>query len=58
MKAKHWYIKFPLDAYALGPVHFEKLVNQSEVRRWARDWDHLKRLPIGFSCWPVSSGTR
>jgi hypothetical protein len=53
MKAKRWYISFPQDAYALGPVEFEKPVGEKAVRKWAREWDGLTRLPRGFSCWPA-----
>jgi hypothetical protein len=50
-KARKWYIKFPTDAYALGPVEFEKPVGYRKVREWARDWTKTKRLPRGFECW-------
>ena len=58
MRAWKWFIYFPGDAYALGPVHFsereyKKAPNAAEVRAWARDWDKLKRLPAGFACWPA-----
>jgi hypothetical protein len=55
MKCNKWYIKFPLDAYALGPVEFDHEVDEQEVRQYARDFDGCKRLPIGFECWPVNS---
>jgi len=51
MKAKKWYIKFPLDAYALGPVEFDKPVGEKEVREYARKFEGCKRLPRGFECW-------
>jgi hypothetical protein len=53
MKKAAWYILFPQDAYALGPVRFEKPVNEQAVRQWAREWDGLTRLPVGFQCWPA-----
>ena len=46
-----WYIKFPLDAYALGPVRFKEPKSQQAVRKWAREWAKVKRLPMGFECW-------
>jgi hypothetical protein len=49
-----WYIKFPTDAYALGPVRFKKAVDEQAVRAYARDFDGCKRLPAGFECWPTS----
>lgn len=52
MKAKKWYIKFPLDAYALGPINFYDEVNEQKVREWARKFEGVKRLPNGFQCWP------
>jgi hypothetical protein len=54
MKSKAWYIKFPIDPFALGPVRFEKPVGERAVRKWTREWDHLKRLPRGFECWPTN----
>lgn len=53
-----WYIHFPQDAYALGPIDFnhrdyDKAPNEREVRAWTRVWEHLARLPQGFSCWPA-----
>lgn len=51
MKSAAWYIKFPLDVYALGPVRFEKPVSEREARQWARDWAGVTRLPRGFCCW-------
>jgi hypothetical protein len=53
MKSKAWYVKFPLDAYALGPILFDKVVGEKAVRKWARVWGGLKRLPRGFHCWPT-----
>ena len=54
MKAKRWYIKFPLDAYALGPVNFDKEVGEQEVREYARKLDGCVILPQGFVCWPTT----
>ena len=55
MKSMRWYIKFPLDAYALGPVDFGLPVGEKEVREYARRFDGVKRLPRGFQCWPVQN---
>ncbi len=52
MKSFAWYIKFPQDAYALGPVRFDRKVSEREARQWAREWEGVKRLPSGFQCWP------
>jgi len=59
MKGWKWYLKFPKDAYALGPVHFDygeycKAPNEKEVRKYARQWEGVKRLPEGFQCWPTN----
>lgn len=54
MKAKRWYVQFPQDAYALGPVEFDEEVDESEVRAYMRDWEGIKRLPAGFECWPAN----
>lgn len=53
MESKRWYIKFPLDAYALGPVEFENPVVEKEVRQYAREFEGCSRLPKGFECWPA-----
>jgi len=50
-KSKAWYIKFPLDAYALGPMRFPEPVDEKEVRQQTRELEGCKRLPIGFQCW-------
>jgi hypothetical protein len=49
-KPRRWYIKFPLDAYALGPV--DGIHNEREAREFARKFEGVKRLPRGFQCWP------
>jgi len=54
MKSHFWYVKFPKDAYAMGPIRFEKSVNECEVRAWARGIERVKRLPSGFQCWTAS----
>ncbi len=51
MKAKKWYIKFPLDAYAMGPIEFREPVDERRIRKYAREFSGYKRLPHGFSCW-------
>jgi len=51
METQRWYIKFPVDVYALGPVAFSSNAGEKEVRKWAREWDGCKRLPRGFECW-------
>ena len=51
MKSKAWYIKFPGDAYALGPVRFREPVDEKTVREYARKFDGCKRLSNGFACW-------
>jgi hypothetical protein len=51
--SKAWYIKFPGDAYALGPIRFNHEANETEVREYAKEWAGVKRLPKGFQCWPT-----
>ena len=48
---KRWYIKFPLDAYAIGPIEAN---NEAAARQWAREFSGVKRLPVGFECWETS----
>lgn len=54
MKAKAWYIKFPRDVYAMGPIRFENEVGETEVRKYAKNWAGCSRLPNGFQCWTTS----
>ena len=35
--AKAWYVKFPLDGYALGPLRFDEFVPASQVVTEAED---------------------
>lgn len=51
---KSWYIKFPADAYALGPVRFGASVREAQVREYARKFEGRARPPRGFQCWPTS----
>ncbi len=53
MKSKKWYIKFPLDAYAMGPIEFREPVDEEYVRKYAREFSGCKRLSHSFSCWPT-----
>jgi hypothetical protein len=50
-KVIKWYIKFPADAYAMGPIDFHEDDGEKEVRQYAREFDGCKRLPQGFECW-------
>ena len=54
MRSKAWYIMFPNDPYALGPVRFEKEVTETEVREYARKFEGCTRLPQGFHCWTTN----
>ena len=49
-KGWRWFIKFPLDAYALGPSP-DFFTNERDARKYYREWDHLKRLPAGTELW-------
>ena len=51
MKSNAWYIMFPNDVYAMGPIRFENPVDETEVRKWTKNWAKVKKLPNGFSCW-------
>jgi hypothetical protein len=50
-KVIKWYIKFPADAYAMGPIDFSAEDGEKEVRQYAREFEGVKRLPKGFECW-------
>ena len=54
-KASAWYIMYPQDPYALGPIRFDKPVNEREIRKFVRETyeENKQRLPKGFSCWPA-----
>lgn len=51
--SKAWYVKFPYDAYALGPFRFEKPVTEQECRKYVRKWGGYKRL-TGVQVWVAS----
>lgn len=51
METNRWYIKFPADAYALGPIAFSSGDGEKEVRKYAREFEGCPRLPRGFECW-------
>jgi len=53
-KSTAWYIMFPNDVYAMGPVRFNKPTSESQVKQWARNWAGVTRLPNGFSCWKTN----
>lgn len=44
-----WFIKFPMDAYAMGPIEAS---SAAAVRRWARTFFGYARLPVGVQVWP------
>ena len=50
-KIRKWYIKFPADAYALGPIDFSAEDTEKEVRAYAREFEGVTRLTRGFECW-------
>jgi hypothetical protein len=52
-KSKAWYIHYPGDAYAMGPVCFDAPVGVMAVREWAKDWEKVSKLPVGVACWPT-----
>ncbi len=54
MKSKAWYVKFPMDAYAMGPIRFQNEVDEKTVRQYAKEWEGCKRLPKGFECWTTN----
>lgn len=53
MKSRAWYVHFPGDVYALGPLRFKEPVTEREARQDARDWAKVKRLPRGTALWPT-----
>ena len=48
-----WYVKFPLDAYALGPFQFARPVCARACRAYVRQWAGIRRLPRGTQVWPT-----
>ena len=50
---KAWYIRYPGDFYALGPIRFPRIVNERDVRDYMRNCDKVARLPRGFETWPT-----
>ena len=53
MTSKKWYAKFPGNAYAEGPIIFEKEVDERYLRVYLRNFYGYSRLPKGFQCWPT-----
>ena len=51
-KSTRWYIKFPSDAYAMGPITFKKPVGKLEVIKYAKEREGVNKLPRGFECYP------
>jgi len=49
-----WYILFPGEAYAYGPIQAR---SETEARQWVREWlggwlhKELRRLPKGTQVW-------
>jgi len=52
-ESQAWYVKFPQDAYALGPLRFDCTVTECYVREWMRKLMKTTKLPNGFQCWPT-----
>ena len=59
-KAKAWFVWFPGQVYANGPVRFREPITEEEFRAWVRDWlsepiagQRVKRLPRGTQVWPT-----
>ena len=64
-QASSWYVKFPSDAYGLGPVRFVAPVDEQAALQWARDWSHNQALvlddsddnnPNRIQVWPGGAG--
>ena len=51
--SNRWYVKFPLDAYALGPFEFTRSVCTRACRAYVRRWAGIRRLPRGTQVWPT-----
>jgi hypothetical protein len=48
-----WYVKYPGDVYALGPIRFKKPVGKMAVREYLREWEKVEKLPVGIEMWPA-----
>jgi hypothetical protein len=51
-QAQKWYMKWPADSYAIGPVEFPAPVGVADVRRRAIELDG-GTLPAEWECWPA-----
>ena len=58
MKSRRWYIKYPQDVYALGPVEFDEPMDEKAVRKYSREFTGVNKLPTGFECWPAEDRRR
>lgn len=47
----YWYIHYPSDAYAMGPIELPADYKEADVRKYAREFSGCYKLPNGFSCW-------
>lgn len=54
MTSTAWYMLWPGDAYAMGPVRFKEPKTEAEFRAYAREWAGVKRLPEDFQCWTAN----
>ena len=56
MRSSKWYVKFPSEFHALGPIRFNHAVNEREARREARLIFlsvGCRRLPRGTEVYPA-----
>lgn len=51
MKGYAWYYHLPCNPYAYGPMRFDRLVSEREVRERIREVWGYKRLPRGTEVW-------
>ncbi len=51
--AQRWYVKWPHQTYAWGPVTYHVPLSERQFRADVRISNNLKRLPRGWQCWPA-----
>jgi hypothetical protein len=52
-RSRRWYVKWPNQPYAFGPIDYGTEVSEQQVRELSRRGHKLRRLPRGWQCWPA-----
>ena len=60
-RSRAWYVHFPGEVYANGPVRFDEDISEQGFRAWVREWlsgpianQTVRRLPPGTQVWQAT----